>query len=60
MNNEYDNICLANACNRLRKAIDNRDTTVNGYIMAKKGKTLYTLTASGSAVLENMRKVERY
>jgi hypothetical protein len=60
MNNEYDNIRLANACNRLRKAIDNRDTTPSGLIMAKKGKTLYTLTTSGVMVVEDMRKVERY
>ena len=60
MKTEYDDIRLAIACDKLRTAINSRDTTVNGYMMVRKVKTLYTLTASGSAVLENMRKVERY
>jgi hypothetical protein len=47
-NQEYDSIRLATACDKLRSALDARDTTVNGYIMAKKGKTLYTLTTSGN------------
>jgi predicted transcriptional regulator len=60
MKTEYDDIRLAIACDRLRKAIDSHDTTPSGLIMAKKGKTLYTLTTSGAMVIEDMRKVERY
>jgi hypothetical protein len=60
MNNEYDDMRLAIACDKLRKAIDSRDTTTIGLIMAKKGKTLYTLTTSGAMVVEDMRKVEKY
>ena len=61
MKTDYDTIRLSLACERLKTAINNQPTVVpNGYIMLKKGKTLYTLTASGVMVVEDMRKVERY
>ena len=49
MKEEYDSIRLAIACDKLKSALDNRDTRPNGLIMTKKGTTLYTLTVSGNA-----------